>query len=62
MTPGSVLVQSQWGLIVQPKSADFGKLQLEKLSCLWAAIGYANAKGDALDVKLIGNEAAAQDE
>jgi hypothetical protein len=57
MTPGSFFVQSQRGLIGQPKLNSQSKADKEKMSCLMAAIMYISAKGEDFKFGFIGNEA-----
>lgn len=59
MKPGSFFVQSQWGLIGQPKLGRQSKADEDKMSCLMAAIMYVSAKGEDFKFGFIGNEAFA---
>jgi len=59
MKPGSFFVQSQWGLIGQPKSGRQSKADETKRSCLIAAVMYVSAKGEDLKFGFTGNEAVA---
>lgn len=55
--PGSFLVESQWGIIVQPpKAAPFGSEELDRMSCIMNALMYVSAKGENFKVGFIGNE------
>lgn len=58
MKPGSFFVESQWGLIGKPKLGRQSKRELDKMSCLMAAIMYVSAKGEKFEFGFIGNEAA----
>jgi hypothetical protein len=62
MKPGSFFVQSQWGLIGQPKLGRQTKVEQDRMSCLMAAIMYVNAKGEDLKFGFIGNEAVEPEE
>lgn len=57
MLPGSFLVQSEWGLIGQPKLDGQSKADEDRMSCLMAAIMYVSARGDGFKFGFIGNEA-----
>ncbi|HWK36344.1 hypothetical protein [Sphingomonas sp.] len=59
MKPGSFFVQSQWGLIGQPKLGRQSKADETKMSCLTATIMYVSAKGEDFKFGFIGNEAVA---
>lgn len=55
--PGSFLVDSQWGLILQPpKAALFGSAEFDRMSCMINALMYVSAKGEDFKVGFIGNE------
>lgn len=56
MKSGSFFVQSQRGLVGQPKPGPQSKAQGDKMSCLMAAIMYVNAKGEKFKFGFIGNE------
>lgn len=56
MRPGSFFVQSQSGLIGQPKRRQ-SKADEDTMGCLMAAVTYVNAKGEDFKVGFIGNEA-----
>jgi|TARA_R100000501_G_scaffold10060_4_gene19970 hypothetical protein len=55
--PGSFFFQNQLGLIGQPEVSRHSKDYGEQMSCLIAAITYADAKGDDFKFGFIGNEA-----
>lgn len=57
MLPGSFFVQSEWGLIGQPKLDGQSKADEDRMSCLMAAIMYVSARGDGFKFGFIGNEA-----
>lgn len=57
--PGSFFVESQWGLIVQPKLDRYSKADADWMSCLMAASMYVSAKGEDFKFGFIGNEAFA---
>jgi hypothetical protein len=59
MKPGSFFVESQWGLIGQPKARRQSKTDEANLSCLMAAIMYVSAKGEDFKFGFIGTEAFA---
>lgn len=59
MKPGSFFVQSQRGLIGQPKPDRQSKVDEDRMSCLMAAIMYVAAKGEDFKFGFIGNEAFA---
>lgn len=59
---GSYFVESQWGLIAQPKAERQSKAEEAKMSCLGAAIMYASARGDDFKFGFIGNEAFAPEQ
>lgn len=55
--PGSIFVESHWGLTVQPSGMDAASS--DKLACVLAAAYYATVRGDAFSFGIIGNEQAA---
>jgi hypothetical protein len=59
LKPGSFFVQSQWGLIGQPKLGRQNKADEDRMSCLMAAVMYVSAKGEDFKFGFIGNEAFA---
>ncbi|KGB57178.1 hypothetical protein FG91_00287 [Sphingopyxis sp. LC81] len=59
MLPGSFFVQSEWGLVGQPKLDSQSKVDQDRISCLMAAIMYVSAKGESFEFGFIGNEAFA---
>lgn len=59
MKPGSFFVESQSGLVGQPKLEHLSKAEEAKLSCLMAAIMYVSAIGDDFKFGFIGNEEVA---
>ncbi len=61
MQPGSFFVQSQWGLIVRPRSDRQSKVDENKMSCLMAAVMYVAARSEDFKFRFIGNEAFAPD-
>lgn len=62
MKPGSFFVQSQWGLIGQPKLGRQSEADEDRMSCLMAAIMYVSAKGEKFKFGFIGNEAFAPEQ
>lgn len=58
MLPGSFFVQSEWGLIGQPKLDGQSKADEDRMSCLMAAIMYVSARGDGFKFGFMGNEAS----
>ena len=59
MKPGSFFVQSQWGLIGQPKLGRQNKAAEDRMACMMAAIMYVSAKGEDFKFGFVGNEAVA---
>lgn len=59
ITPRSFFVESQSGLTVRPNMGHQSKAQQDRMSCLWAAIMYVNAKGEDFKFGFVGNEAVA---
>ncbi|MCP3735391.1 hypothetical protein M9979_10970 [Sphingomonas sp. RP10(2022)] len=57
MKPGSFFVESQSGLIGQPKPGRQSKADEERTACLMAAIMYVSAKGEPFKFGFVGNEA-----
>lgn len=60
MKSGSFFVQSELGLIGQPKLGSQSKADEDRMSCLMAAIIYVSAKGEDFKFGFIGNEAPEQ--
>ena len=59
MEPGSFFVQSQWGLIGQPKRDHLRKADEESRVCMMTAIMYVTARGEDFKFGFVGNEAVA---
>jgi hypothetical protein len=57
MKPGTFFVQSQWGLLGQPKLSNRSKAEDDRMACLMSAITYVSAKGEKFEFGFIGNEA-----
>lgn len=58
MPTGSFFVESEWGLIGQPKLDGQSKADEYAMSCLMAAIMYVGAKGGSFKFGFVGNEAS----
>lgn len=57
LKPGSFLVESKWGLVVQPpKTAALGGNEWDQMSCIMNALMYVSAKGEKIKVGFFGNE------
>lgn len=59
MKPGSFFVQSQWGLIGQPKLDRQSKVEEDRMACMMTAIMHVSAKGEDFKFGFVGNEAVA---
>lgn len=54
--PGWFFVESQWGLIAQPKATPLSGSEWDQMTCLMNAMMYVSAKGEIFKVGIIGNE------
>jgi len=59
MRPGSFFVPNKWGLSAQPKLGRRINADMDRMSCLMAAITFVQAKGEPFEFGFIGNEAHA---
>ena len=59
LKPGSFFVQSQSGLVVQPKLGRQNKTEEDRMACMMTAIMYVTAKGEDFTFGFVGNEAVA---